>query len=351
MRVFEVRNVHAALPEVLAAVFRDGVERNSRNGKVLQFPEPVTVVYQEPTERVLFWEQRDANPFFHLMEAIWMLVGRNDVKFPATFAKQIAEYSDDGNIFWGAYGHRWRYQFGIDQLDYVIFNLNKNPEDRRQVIQMWDCSLDLGRQGKDFPCNVTATVQINTEGRLDLTVFNRSNDIIWGMLGANAVHFSMLQEYIAGAIRVPVGKYYQVSVNAHVYVNDLLERCKSIALAEPDPLRVEPLWNPYDFLRPFSLFQPSFEGVAVDVFDKDLSEFFHKWECNHSILGVFKTPFFNVVVEPMFRAFQTYKSYGTSVHRFQHTLSILTEVRAADWRRAAEEWVERRRKKVEAKVC
>ncbi len=86
MNVISVRNVHEALPEALRFLRQTGVPRDSRNGAVLQAPCPVTTVYRRPDERVLFWPERDANPFFHFMESLWMLAGRNDVAWPADLA-------------------------------------------------------------------------------------------------------------------------------------------------------------------------------------------------------------------------------------------------------------------------
>lgn len=126
--------------------------------------------------------------------------------------------------------------------------LKRNPEDRRQVLQMWDPVIDLGRGGKDLPCNLEATFQINTEGKLELTVFNRSNDTIWGAYGANAVHFSFLLEYMANWIGVPMGVYRQISVNYHAYV-EVFEKTVPL-LREPLYATPEPIPNPYrtDFL-------------------------------------------------------------------------------------------------------
>lgn len=225
MKVLTVRNVHEALPRALRLLDQIGIERPSRNGPVKQAPWPVTTVYERPCERVLFWPERDANPFFHLYESLWMLAGRNDILPLTRYAKNMANYSDDGVTQHGAYGYRWRKQFyhlgkGVDndQLRILAESLKENPDDRRTVLQMWDAQLDLGKQGKDFPCNTTATLQRDTEGKLDLTVFCRSNDLIWGAYGANAVHFSMLLEYMANWIGCPVGVYRQVSVNWHGYL-------------------------------------------------------------------------------------------------------------------------------------
>lgn len=65
-------------------------------------------------------------------------------------------------------------------------------------------------------CNLTLVPRI-VGGRLDISVFCRSNDLVWGAYGANAVHFSVLQEYLAAGIGVPMGRYHQVSVNFHMY--------------------------------------------------------------------------------------------------------------------------------------
>jgi hypothetical protein len=50
---------------------------------------------------------RDANPFFHVMETLWMLAGRNDLPWLVRFNKRFASYSDDGgNTQPGAYGYQ-----------------------------------------------------------------------------------------------------------------------------------------------------------------------------------------------------------------------------------------------------
>lgn len=234
MKVLEARNVHDALPRAISLLLANGVVRESRDGQVIQAPWPVTTVYSKPEERVMFHPERDCNPFFHLYESIWMLAGRNDVQPLLRYAKQMGAYSDDGNTFHGAYGHRWRHwplpfmDQGMDQLGKIVDTLEHNKDDRRCVLSMWDPKRDLGNAGKDFPCNLTVTFQVSVHGKLDMVVFCRSNDIIWGAYGANAVHFSMLQEFVARMIGLEVGTYSQVSVNWHAYVAALgkVERLK-----------------------------------------------------------------------------------------------------------------------------
>lgn len=260
MHVINARNVNDALYSGIQYLSKVGIRRDSRNGPVKIAPTPVTTVYQRPLERVLLWSERDANPFFHLYESLWMLTGRNHVAMLARYAKQMLQYSDDGKILHGAYGYRWRYFFQRDQLALIAESLKKNPDDRRQVLQMWSAEDDLSRAGKDVPCNVIATFQINTDGALDLTVFCRSNDIIWGAYGANAVHFSFLLEYMALWIGAPVGRLYQVSVNWHAY----LEVFEPLEAAFRDPMQPRDSYE--HTIKPLLL-----EGTIGEI-DRTISE-------------------------------------------------------------------------------
>lgn len=335
MKVIRVRNVHQALPEALHQLRACGLKRGSRNGPVIVFPEPVTTVYERPEERVLFWPERDANPFFHLYESLWMLAGRNDVEGVAHYVNRMRSFSDDGVTFHGAYGYRWRHQFDKDQLPLIIEALKADHDDRRQVLSMWDARADLGRKGKDLPCNLQALFQVAVDGRLDMTVTNRSNDLIWGAYGANGVHFSVLHEFMARAIGVPVGVYRQVSNNLHAYVQ-VLEQVASLADAAKDPLTAPaarfPLC-PYERgeVEPFPLMTlPWREWLGeLDMFLSD-----------PGVIGL-RDPFFRRVASPILRAHAAYKE-GSGEERYNTALDILSDCKATDWHAACVQWLERR---------
>ena len=85
MRTFYTRGVSEALFLGVQALKEEHIEVETRNGTALEFPTPVCTTYTHPLERVLFYPERDANPFFHLMESFWMLAGRNDVEWISKF--------------------------------------------------------------------------------------------------------------------------------------------------------------------------------------------------------------------------------------------------------------------------
>lgn len=346
MKTITVGNVNAALPAGLVLLGVEGRTGNSRNGRVRRLHCPVTTVYTRPTERVLFHPVRDANPFFHLMEALWMLTGRHDIAFPATYNSRFTEFSDDGENQWGAYGWRWREFFGFDQIRHIIEVLQENKDDRRAVLQMWTPNGDLvaehitGRgAGKDVPCNTAVYFRADC-GTLDMTVTNRSNDIVWGAYGANAVHFSILQEVVAGALGMPVGTYWQVSNNFHAYVDRpdvqrLLEYMASDGAQ--DGLINDRYDTRYGGASVHPLFHKRDAGVhGYDKFIREVVTFCAAPADYHA-----GNSFLASVAAPMARAWVDYKK-----GRIDEALECLLGCdHSTDWIIAAKDWLLRRLEK------
>lgn len=339
MKVIQVRNVHQALPEGCYQIQRTGVRAESRNGPVIVAPFPLTTHYERPLERVLFWPERDANPFFHFFESLWMLAGNNDVAFVSQFSENIANYSDDGVVFNGAYGFRWRRHFQRDQLTNVVSALKADHTCRRQVIGMWDPRHDLGLQSKDVPCNTHAYVQVR-EGMLDMMVCNRSNDMIWGAYGANAVHFSFLLQYLAEAIGVPVGNYWQTSMNTHIYLNQHEALMNTMAGHAAQP-------QSGGAACPYSREQVSPLTVLMQrdyKWRRELDEFIKRGGA-----GSYDEAFFAQVAQPLMAAWAEWKAPGTVEQRAMNAYRHATTCGASDWALACAEWLVRRIDKAKAK--
>jgi thymidylate synthase len=337
MYVIHTRNVHAAIPDAVRLLREHGVLRESRNGKVITVPYPVTTVYDRPQERVIFWAQRDANPFFHLYESLWMLAGKNNIAPLVKYTKQIAEYSDDGETLHDAYGFRWRQHFhDVDQLEVIIARLKANPDDRRCVLQMWDPYTDLDYNGKAVPCNLESTFQIGLDGRLNMVVFCRSNDVIWGCYGANAVHFSILLEYMAARIGVPIGTYTQVSVNWHAYL-------KTLPLIEGiDPEHV----NPYSQSFPEQQRAHTYvRSVSIDIKDWRilLSRFIFDEE-NEFADGILDVSEWWRMVYTVLNAHAVWRRnpYPQRTNLALTELELDRRIQDVDWVVAAREWFQRR---------
>lgn len=349
MQVIRAENVNDAYVMGMRLIAKHGVEQPSRAGTVWVCPFPVMTEYMEPARRVLFDAKRDANPFFHLMESLWMLAGRRDAKWLDQFVKDFSSRFSEGGIQHGAYGYRWRNHFEdhddedeyskIDQLATVIDLLRANPDDRRVVIQMWDAETDLGASKKDIPCNLLIMPRI-VFGKLDITVVCRSNDIIWGCYGANAVHFSVLHEYLAAKIGVQMGCYYQLSNNFHAYATEFEKRYTPQVVGTTFPLPA-----PYDAIGE-ELCNVTPIVVVPEQFDEDLERFFR-------ITGIyaegkdpgpygFSNPFFDQIAIPMFLSYKAYRM------TFAETaVAVIREKmpKYSDWRHACLQWYGRRLKR------
>ena len=312
----------------------------SRNGLTREALEPVTTVYSKPWQRVLFNEARDANPFFHLYEAIWMLGGSEDLRKLTHFNSGMANFSDDTLTLNGAYGYRWRDYFLTDQLKTVIQVLEKDPDSRRAVVQMWDCNNDLDSNSKDIPCNTHIYFKIRDD-RLNMTVCNRSNDMIWGAYGANAVHMSVLQEFIASSLNVGMGTYHQVSDSFHVYENEQWDKVKHLGInafhwpAENEPYPVlshYPLVSKPDcFLDECSAFLDQIPPRRISGVPEEI----HKW--GPILVDDYMNYFFPEVLIPMVHAYLQHKK-----RKYENCYKFLEQVKAKDWQRACVEWVTRR---------
>jgi hypothetical protein len=404
------------------------VKESSRNGDVLRIAEPVLITYEKPRERVLFNHARDANPFALLMEALWMLAGRNDVASLAYYTKHFKEYSDDGKRLNGAYGDRWRHAICYsrsddmachpteDQLDIIVAHLKAQPNSRRAVLSMWNVDQDLLKIGtSSYPCceavqrvervpgdattliggkctihgttthdngskdvcrNLSVLFSLrkcgsggclgggyvptdgddntcdvcNGKGRfLDVTVTSRSNDMVWGILGANYMTFSVLVEYVAARLGVEVGRYHHFTNNLYVYgwnfsprewsgdtTPDFYQDFNLSGLRQGEKMRS---WGKSFTTMPL-VYEPA-------VFEKELPVFVEHFSGKikaEELADHWDEPFLNDVAQPMMIAWACHK-----VQNYHGAFACCGGIEADDWRIACEAWLRRRAARRELK--
>lgn len=334
MRTIHARNVNEAFSiglRLMQEVEDKCITIAPRGAATIEYPEPVATTYAYPVERLLFNSQRHANPFFHLIEALWMLDGRRDVSTLVEFNKRIAQYSDNGTSFHGAYGYRLR-TVPYDQVREVIKLLRNDPDTRRAVLTIWDPVLDLNVESLDIPCNDTIFFKLRAD-RLRMTVACRSNDVIWGAYGANAVQFSILQEYVARCVGVQMGTYTQVSDSFHIYTdNPVWQRCRKASCYFCDLYEVQNLQT-----------MPLF--VSAVRFDHEVTHFLKDLQRPGPSISYFEPLIVNVAW-PMVHAWRAWKDTSSSIqNRYVLASAHCNNIAAADWRLACKMWlVEARRR-------
>jgi len=326
LHVIRARNVNDAWAQAVEFVEALGVPVETRGGRVRQLPGPLVIHTLCPRERILLSPTRRANPFFHLAESLWMLGGGRRIAPLREFLPRVDDFSDDGATWHGAYGWRWRGAFGTDQLDDAVRELRANPATRRVVLQMWDTRYERTQAlryeaPKDLPCNLTVTVQRGTDGRLDLVVLQRSGDLVWGTLGANAVQFSFLLEYLAARAEFQPGTLTQVVANAHVYEAVWRYRSATEYATLPDAYTAHGV-------RPTPL------ALNPDALDVDLVAF-QQWLLDGAE-RLFHNPFFLEVAQPMVRCWRARVAGAAAA------VAIASRIEADDWRLAAYGWLSAR---------
>ncbi len=283
----------------------------------------------------------------------------------------------------------------VDQLQVLINHLKANPTSRRAVLQMWNVEDDLLKIGlmkssplkdnnnpsykgemisgdpgsKDVCCNLSVLFKIRDEtdrhpvlGRpdtkpeddyiksakyLDMTVFNRSNDMIWGMLGANYVHFSFLQEYVAGCLGIEVGKYNQITDDLHVYdatwkpLDWLEEEGSRRTMLSPIQYRYEFTHSSDAGRRGVKVGYPLVNNQAT--FDREVQDFVRlndgKGYYGEEGYGIkaWSEPFLNEVARPLIFAFHAHK-----LRDYEKAKNWAARIESEDWKIVMTRWLERR---------
>ena len=210
-------NAHGLLRQ-LAWNLQGAREEGTRGGRVRVAHGPVVACLTEPRNRMHCLPDRGGNPWVSLAEFPWLMAGRNDLAWLGHYLPRAGNFSDDYGSTWRAgYGPRLRAWGGyVDQISEAVHKLRTNPDTRQAVVSLWDPETDNIAGSKDYPCTLALHFQ-RQGGKLDLTAMMRSNDLIWGFSGVNLVNFTLLLEAVAIMSDIPIGRYYHVASNLHVY--------------------------------------------------------------------------------------------------------------------------------------
>jgi thymidylate synthase len=149
------------------------------------------------------------------------------------------DFSDDGETWRAGYGprirrydnattqyyegHNWSPKRRVDQLRFVIETLKHDPQSRQAVITIADPVKDDFNddgtllQTRDVPCTRSLHFMTDPDGALNMYTQMRSNDLLHGFSAVNVPNFTLMQEYVAKILEMPVGRYYHMVDNMHVY--------------------------------------------------------------------------------------------------------------------------------------
>lgn len=164
---------------------------------------------------VLLAPTRKLSEKFLAAEALWILSGDDRVETIAAYNKNIAQFSDDGKTFFGAYGPRI-----MQQIDFVVGKLVEDPATRQAGLTTWRPNPP---KTKDVPCTIAMFFNIRG-GLLNMHVFMRSSDV-WLGVPYDVFNFAMIAHLVCARVnteRMPdnfvrPGTLYLTAASRHLY--------------------------------------------------------------------------------------------------------------------------------------
>lgn len=231
-----------------------------------------TLVLDSPSHNVLRVAERKLNYAFQVAEWLWIAAGLDDVRTISAYNKRIAEFSDNGKTFYGAYGPR----IGV-QLSQVVSRLLADPCDRRAIVSIWRAH-DVIAPTKDPPCTLDFQFFVRN-GMVEMHTHMRSNDV-WLGLPYDLFTFTQLQRTVAARLDLPAGRYvhhvgslhlYDANIEAaNVVADELIRNWSESAYGIEAPISPAP--GPYLNARTVVLMQQLAAGLPVTGAELHLAE-------------------------------------------------------------------------------
>lgn len=180
-------------------------------------------------------------------ELLWFISGDTNIKYlvdhdvriwndwPYAKYKASSEYQNEtieefaekiklDSLFaerWGelgpVYGKQWRNFNGVDQLEWLINEIKKNPSSRRLIISAWNPG-EIENMALP-PCHCFMQFYVN-ENKLSCQLYQRSGDVFLGV-PFNIASYALFTMMIAQVCGLEVGTFVHTLGDAHIYLNHL----------------------------------------------------------------------------------------------------------------------------------
>ena len=255
----QARDFATAWFELLSRLYNDGRPVSPRGFETHELL-GVQLRVDDMTKNILVHPARGLSYRFAIAEWIWMAAGRSDVATVVKYNKNIAQFSDDGIIFAGAYGPQM-----LKQIPWAMDQLAK-PGCRQAVIQIWQ---PMPALSKDIPCTLSWQL-LARDGKLSAVITMRSSDI-WLGLPYDFINLSQLISGIAGELGLTPSVLVFNLGSSHLYDRDrtkasgvllqpgLLETVSSPRLPGRPPADDILDWKE-DLIQPWSIYRDALQA-------------------------------------------------------------------------------------------
>jgi len=170
-------------------------------------------------------------------ELLWFLRGDTNVHWLQQHGVSIwDEWADKDGELGPVYGHQWRSWPArdggtIDQIDWVVKEIKRNPDSRRLIVTAWNPA-DVGKMALP-PCHCLFQFYV-ANGRLSCQLYQRSADIFLGV-PFNIASYALLTMMVAQVTGLAPGEFVHTLGDAHLYLNHMDQAEEQLA-RKPFPL-------------------------------------------------------------------------------------------------------------------
>jgi thymidylate synthase len=221
MIVFNGKTFAEAYSKSIEEVLKNGII-NSARGTTSRELLDVALVVENPRSCLYQNEVRGSQLDYIAGEFLWYYMGRNDVKFISKWAKfweQIQNPDGTANSAYGNLIFKRLNQYGLTQYSWVVNSLIKDPS-TRQAIMHFNTPDHQYFTNKDFVCTMYASFSIRNN-KLNMSVFMRSNDAIWGtptdVAFFGSLHLQLLSHLSLNYPGLELGTYTHFANSYHIY--------------------------------------------------------------------------------------------------------------------------------------
>ena len=200
---------------------RTGADAISVFGMQLRYP--FTCGFPLLTSKRIYWKGV-------VGELMWFLRGETNISQLEEQGIYIwSEWADSDGELGPVYGKQWRDFNGVDQIDWVVDEIMRNPMSRRLVVSAWNPEVlpdesfspnENASNGKQAlpPCHTMFQFYVDSMNRLWCQLYQRSADWFIGV-PFNVASYSLLTAMIAHKCGLTPGGFVHTIGDAHIYLN------------------------------------------------------------------------------------------------------------------------------------
>jgi thymidylate synthase len=212
------KNLNNSFYWVVSDILKKGMTVNSRGTEQKELCFYSTII-EDPTDILINYPSRKFNPSYAFTEWLWYLSQVKNTNNIGKLAKIWDMIKDENGECESNYGS---YMFPIGQWDWVINELTNDPDSRRATIAI-NQPYHKKANSLDIPCTQYIQFFIRN-GRLDMGVYMRSNDVIFGFCNDlftfalfHQLMFNSLQARQGHPMDLQLGEYHHHAGSMHIY--------------------------------------------------------------------------------------------------------------------------------------